>query len=320
LRVWSAIFNFFALVVLAILLVSYLNASKVIQRDFDQDRLNKAVEYSSEAAFRNTIEFNDIDIEYGNLNSVEVNPGETLDIFTSMMCLNYDISTSSENMRYIEDAIASMVISADDGFYILEYVNDFIDINDKSKGMDYKSRWSVKIPYLDGSGKRYSITSKLRDVVNNESEKIKILEVPNKQIADYIIAEMNYKSINDVGFDYRLYLPSVQTIGGVNPIEGPGLLIMVGELDFASSEKINSISVAGFKTEEKKYVIGVIEDTNKDGQFDSLDTKYYCYEGQMYENEINSRYKVNKYFENMQAAEDDGYVPNFELLTRKINK
>ena len=86
-KVWSAIFNVFAVLILVMLLVVYRNTAIVHEREFQEMRLAKAVEYSAELAFLQTLEVEDLDIGYSDMASVVINPGTSLDIFETMMCL-----------------------------------------------------------------------------------------------------------------------------------------------------------------------------------------------------------------------------------------
>ena len=104
-KVWSAIFNLIAVMMLVFMLVMYLNYTKVLKRDFDQARLNQALEYATEGMFQKTIEVEDIDTDYSDMYSVEINPSDSLDIFECIMCFNYNMSPSEENKKHIENFI-----------------------------------------------------------------------------------------------------------------------------------------------------------------------------------------------------------------------
>lgn len=327
-QVWSSIFNVFAIVILLYWNMAYVNTSKVLEKDFDQARLNQAVEYATEAMFQKTIEIEDIDIDYTNMNSVLINPSDSIDIFESLMCFSYNMSPSEENKKHVEHSIAAAILSSGDGFYIAEEVEDDITPGDANKGGDYVLKWGVKKPYTTKIGnKTYGFNiDKDKWVSVDSSGHISIpsgvgfeggmthdsaLMIANQQINKAIIHEIERKNLNRKAFEYKFYLPSVATKDGVNPITGPGVLMLVQALDFASTERIDAISVSGFKTRPRIQVIGF---TDIGGR------KYYCYDSQMDPADIGTRFTTTNIFRSIEAAANAGYAPHYQLLAKKITK
>lgn len=328
-KVWSAIYNVFAVMILIMFSMAYLNVSKVSQRDFDQARLNQAVEFSTEATFRSALAVEDINVDYTNSDVVSINTGDSLDIFESLMCMNYDLSVSDNNKKLIEQSIASIVLTGNDGFYITQSAQDDTTPGDSVKGMEYSLKWSIKMPYLMRDGNNTYALNIGREAYTSISDsgifeiptspgypsgitKDKALEVANAQIQKVITKEIELKNINNERFNYNFQLPSVTNKNGVNPIDGAGILVLIQGADYVSSEKMNAISVSGYKTIKKINVIAFTE------TIDGTDRKYYCYQGQMDPTDIGSRYRVNNYYNNIIDAAKDGYAPNYELMTKKI--
>lgn len=330
-KVWSAIFNIFAVLLLVMLSLSYLNVTKVMTRDFDQVRLNQAVEYSTEAAFLGTLSVEDIDIDYSNLDVVSINPSNALDLFETMMCFNYDLSTSKPNKDVIRDSIAIGVLSGSDGFYITQTSQDDTTPGNGVDGGEYTMRWSAKIPYLYKSGnKTYALNIKKQSWVSISNAGL--LEIPvdvgypsglseetilsavNAQITNTMVEEIERKNINGNTFGFKFFLPVETTKSGVNPIDGPGILILLQGAPFASSERISAVSVSGYQTTTRINLIAFTENIS------GVDRKYYCYEGQMDPADIGSRYIVDNYYRNTVAAAKAGYAPHYGLLAKKITR
>lgn len=149
-KVWSAIFNLFAVILIAIMLISFNKITAVNDRQFEQLRLSYAVDYATEAAFRSAISTDSIGTDYANggMVEVEVNPSLVLDTFCHVLALSYDLSPSDYNFIKIEQSIVTGFIAAINGYYVLEIVEQDNDTTDKNLGEDYRLSWGVKRPYL----------------------------------------------------------------------------------------------------------------------------------------------------------------------------
>ena len=111
----------------------------------------------------------------------------------------------------------------------------------------------------------------------------------------------------------------------VNPIEPPSILLVMRGIDFASSEKINALSVAGFKVTQRVNVVAFVDTvTNK---------SYYCYESQLRDEERDAccggtgRFHIENYYKDIKDAASDispttgeYYYPYYDVMTRKITK
>lgn len=328
-KVWSTIFNIFTLLIMGLMSISYIHVSRVANRDFNQARLNQAIEYATKETFTEALAVEDIDLDYETMGTVNINTGQSLDIFETMMCINYDMSVSYENKKYIENSIAAIVLSGNDGFYITQSVEDDTTPNNGVDGGEYVLRWSPKIPYLyEHSGTTYALNiGKEAYAGIDSSGKLIIPTNPgypvgltkedaiiaaNTQIKKAIVKEAEAKSSNNDNFEYNVNLP-VETINtGVNPIDGPGILVLMSGNRFASPEPIDAISVSGYKTTKRVNVIAFTEMVN------GVERKYYCYQGQMSPHDINSVYTIQNYYRTIADAAEAGYSPHYGLLSRKI--
>lgn len=149
-KVWSSIFNLIAVLIIAVMLMVVNKIEDTNARQFEEIRLSYAVDYAVEAAFRSSIATDTIGTDYvqGGLEEVKLNPTLVLDTFYNLMCLSYDLSTSEENFAKLEQSIATSVLCAIDGYYVLE--NMEVDKNpyDVVVGGEYALQWGIKRPYL----------------------------------------------------------------------------------------------------------------------------------------------------------------------------
>lgn len=333
-RVWLPIFNLIAIVILGFTIVIFFNIYNSMNVDFEQLRFNKAVEYSTELAFLNALSIEDIDTDYTTLGNVIVNPGNTLDLFSTMMCVNYDMSLYDYNRLYVQDAIDIMVLASGDGFYVTQLLEDDSTPNDNIDGNEYYLKWSPKIPYYVNVGNEvYAVDLQNRTAMGvstnlyniNKPEDIidikdiseigniedNLSELVNNQINKVILYELDRKRNKlDRAFEYKFTLPGKTTKSGVNPINGPGILVLMNSKKFLGIDGIDTISVSGFKVIKKVNVLAF-----KDS---STGIKYYCFEGQMDPEDIGTKYVIEDYYKSTYEAAYDGYKPHFGLLANKI--
>lgn len=354
-KVWSPIFNIISVAVLIILGLSFVNTSRVLQRDFDQEHYNYAVQQATEAMFRSTLKAEDIGLDYVDMSYVSINASSALDTFDRVICANYDMSPSKENYDAINNSISACAIAGFDGYYILE-TSKSDPIRGNSRTVDgYEMKFGVKHPYLyesyngnvyalDIYKKTYSFMSATSP--NNKPtmyiigavyppglSKETAEKLVSKQVRDSILAEMrNTDRIEDFEIEqFRLYFPEETTVTGVNPFDAPGIILMMGFSNFASVNNITAQSVSGYKAVGITRVVAF-----KDNVTGRL---YYCYEGQLKDEEKDSAsggvvvggkqgiFHIENYYSTIKEAAEavgqDGfthYAPYYDILARKITK
>lgn len=333
-KVWTPIFNFIAIFLLIIMLPSYYIICKNLDKEFDQQRLDKAVDYATKAMMLAATDVDNIELDYINPDSIVLTPGEALNIFDIVMCFNYEMETTHYNMNAIENSVCALVLSDEYGYYIAEEVEDDLTPDDDIVGDNYAIRWSMRIPYtetLANGGKRtYSYNyypilewaDNKRDTnptlaktpidENDNTLKEKIKTQINEQISSAINAEINRKKyllgISANGEEF--HLPSQVTKLGVNPIEGPSAMVILNNATFASNYKIDAVNVGGYMARSKEFIV-CFEMANGEGG----KTKYYCYSKQLPAKDQGS---VVTYVENMRDACKQGYSPYWPyLMTNK---
>lgn len=351
-KIWSAIFNIFAVIILSFLLFSYTYIDKTFRRDFDQVRLNYAVESATEAMFQSTLEAEDVGGDYSKLGKIEINSSDALNIFYSLMCISYDMSLSERNFDKIQNSIASCMLAGTDGFYVGQFAPYDTVLDDGLIGDSYKLRWSVKYPYIlklksspytyavgfmDGAWKR--ITSNSLSIKNSKVYVPNELGYPmgvteeniqhavNAQVQSALLKEIDRRNLNKKGQDFKFYLPDMTTISGVNAIQPPSVMVLLQGVEYASSEKIDALTVSGFKVIDRVNVVA-FHDT-------SSGRNYYCYETQLLDEEKDAccggtgtgTFHIENYYRDIKsAAEAKGltvkqhYYPYYEIMTRKITK
>lgn len=337
-KLWSALFNMIAVILMMMLTIAYFNVVKVLERDFDQERLNLAVGFATRAMFEKTLEIEDLGMDYSDLGNVQINSSDALDTFTSLMCISYDMSTSEENRRHVENSIAAAVLASGDGFYITQTVTDDVILGNNIVGDGKVLRWSPKIPYIldvnnrkyavDFVNKTYASVNRYTNGASNDSGSISISNNPgyplsitdnmvtqsvNNQIVVAVLKEMERSNENQEIIDYKFYLPLTTTAKGVNPITEPSVLLMMSGVDFASTHKLDALSVSGFRVTTKVNVLGIRER--------ATGRRFYCYETQIPFNRLGD-FEVEDYFSTITDAAIDprGYTPHYEFIKRKVTK
>lgn len=316
-KVWSAIFNFIAVILIAFMLIIFYRFDVVHTKQFEEQRLRHAMDYATEAAFRQTLGIDDLGMDYTDLENIKINPSLALDTFKNIICLNYDMAPSKENFAHIESFIPTGVLFTNDGYYILEEV-------EKSEN-EYGLHWSMKRPYLleqVSEGKLYlyalNIYSQawsrvdfdggVEDGLSYENTGLTRSKV-ELGISDIINQDINYmiytRNIVDRPGEKMpmFYLPSNTKSIIMNTINKPALLIMMQNVDFACEYLIDAASVGGSSVDRKKVVVGFIENG----------IRYYCYEKQLPESLFGASIE---FFDTQALAVEAGYTPHFEYLTK----
>lgn len=347
-KVWSAIFNMFAVIIIAFLLILFYRTEEVNSRQFEELRLRYAMDYATEAGFRVTIGVDDISMDYVDMDNVQINPSLALETFKAVICLSYDMSISDENMMHIENSIPTGLLFTRDGYYILDLAE--IDTTPKSvaqggdgvHGGEYALKWSVKYPYKiykESMGKKYWYATTLNPLADESWTRVEVgtgliadgksfndpingitgitakevrTNISNLVMSDieYVIDNRNYQNtINDkMG---KFYLPtSSGTKTTINNVRRPTLMMFMQGVDFTGAKRVDASSVGGVMTTRKKLVVAFIDM--------GTGSKYYCYEKQLTELQKkfpDKTYKAINFFEKMEDAALEGYEPHVLALS-----
>lgn len=313
------------------------------EKHFQELRLKYVVDYATEASFSATLEGGNLGISYQDLQNVRVMPENALGVLKSVILLSYDMALSETNFNSMDSYISSAVIAVSDGYY-LATPRDFNSTKlswgiKKPYTIKYKNGKTV-VAYNISNENWYAAIQNgnnvildkainwntpgsggvlLSNYIDSNPDRGKILTSINKQIMEdinYNIRERNktiekYKNgtikevytnrdVNDF-----IYLPSVQTTSGVNTITKPSMFVTLTGVDFAGTQRLETQSVGGYTIDEKKRVLGFIENGKK----------YYCYEGQLAD-----LTKVQTFYNSVEEAASAGYYPHLAYLSKSTDR
>jgi hypothetical protein len=324
---WFGIFNFLGLGMLMIMIIIYFKQMEIIQTEYDTSRLNMAIDYAGEAAFMESLHAGNIGLTYQSIDYAVLNPAYCLDVFESLICINYGMIDSLENRQYVESCIPSAILACNDGYYItlLSEVDTAID---QVTGGEYGFRWSFKLPYTvvrddktisvnlstedwimaSAAGAvlsvRYGTSYADANVQGILSRKI-VQRAINTTLTDALARNLDYVGRLRGGVDYNIYLPASMTSSGINDISSPSLIILLQGADFSGQAEVSEAVISGLRTERKIRVIGFVEDG----------IKRYCYEGQ-YPGELSA--SAVEFYDSTEDAARAGYLPSYQYLSAKI--
>lgn len=308
--------------------IFYIQTDTMI-KEYDTHRLNIAINYSAEAAFMETLNVGDVNLSYTNMSDVVLDPTYCLEIFESMMCLNYGMSDSPENRFYIETCIPTAVLACNDGYYIT--ILSDVSTSEGIDGQEVGFKWSVKLPYTvecpngeiavnltseewvkatqgaDGTLSLLNGDSYADDAVSGLLSKSLVKRSINSILTNAIARNIDLVSKIRGDVSYDIYLPSTQTAAGLNDVSSPSLLILIQGADFSGQAKVDEAVIAGLKTVKKVSLIG----------FKDYDGKLrYCYESQLPTNLLGN---VITFFNNTEEAALAGYIPSYQYMQKKIS-
>ena len=355
-KVWSAIFNLIAVVIIAIMLIVINNIENTNRRQFEELRLAQAVDYAVEAAFRSAVSADSVGTDYANngLNNIHLNHSKVLEIFSNMLCLSYDMSSSEENLKNIEDCIPTAALCAIDGYYILEEVEKDDDTETvegkKVVGEDYGLLWGPKRPYLltldisDDDDKAVLSLSLINDgftaVYRNSSVAPNIMELdsyPNPDEANKVLGTMGITVPTDEEFkrlkrqaisqcltedmNYAIHTRNIQrTKNKLNAFYMPSS--STAQTTINSIESPSLILMFQDSSFLNGYDIDVVSVSGYRVKMKSFiigftqnGVKYYCYAGQ--QKDKNGNYvnvNVDRKFDSFQEAASAGYNPHYQFL------
>jgi hypothetical protein len=125
-----------------------------------------------------------------------------------------------------------------------------------------------------------------------------------RQITKIISSDISYHidkaNENNPNWSNTFYIPGdITTLSNVSPLEGPSILAIVQNVDFATSRKIGAFSVGGSKIQTARMIAG----------YTRVGRKYYCYADKM-----PASVTAESIYATMDEAAKDGYSFDIEYM------
>lgn len=318
-----------SVIYLAALMVGYFKYTMNEQDELQQLILSYAIDYCSDAAMQEVLIGDDLEMDYSADGQVLVDPKAALDTFVDMFCLNYDIGISGETRKHVlQNYIPVACLAGYDGFYIAKYQPVKSDTNvyyPPETGLS-NSTWDVvfgpKLPYTyTNGGTSYALNmgmdyayainginvTKPAGLPPGLSSKAAGIAKINEIITNEIAYTVN--SVNELNPNWKhsFFIPAqLTTLTGVNPINGPSLIVLVQNVDLASARPISGFSVSGSKVGRARMVVGYIRNVN------GIDIKYYCYADKA--DKLPPSITIDDLFQSVEDAARAGYYYDAEYM------
>ncbi|WP_105614116.1 hypothetical protein [Vallitalea okinawensis] len=280
-----------SLIYVAALIMGYLHyTSKEIQ-EIEQLRLSYAVDYASDAAVQAMLSTGNLDMDYSDHKSLNVDPSLALDTFIDVFCFNYDIGLSQENKMLIKlNYIPIAVVATYDGYYLAqpELVGNQVNYPENPiQDGDWDLIFGMKIPYTYSynnvhyalnMGMDYAVMlsanqglQRYNGMPPSDSGKLSREEgfyIINNNISMDMTYAIDKANETRGEWTNSFFIPNqVTTFSGANPIQGPSFLVLVQNLDLTTPRPIHAFTIAGSKIDYSRSVVG----------YEVNGTPYYCY-------------------------------------------
>lgn len=162
-KYFSSLFAVIGIAILMVELSLFANQYDLAVRDFDTQRLMTAIEYAEEAAFAQSLQSGDVENSYVDSGAVTTDPTNVLDVFSSVMCVNYSMSLNTENKQRVLNSIDGAVLVNNDGYYmaLLSEIRLPNGTEKKEIGdISYEFKWTPKLPFS------YELTSPINAAIS----------------------------------------------------------------------------------------------------------------------------------------------------------
>lgn len=338
---WYTIIDMLALFILAIMLNTTYHRMNIYEQEYNEQRLAKATEYATSAAFSESIGRVTDDMDYNDIIAVFLNNRNTLETFEDLMCFNYGLTRTTKSRQAVDDSVRTAMLAAEDGYYVLNMGKDNED--------GTKIMWSPKLPYIyegtvtrdpnndnrkcvdtyavnlqtenwsmvritEGNGstpkkQEYHSGKKYSDAFPSADKLTKIAqpEAISKTLTDALAYSADMNNADREGTELGTYIPSEQTLSGINSIKTPTIMFIMQSGDYTGELASDSIALTGIRTIHQIRTIGYRAD---DGRLK------YSYEWQGAAKKYGESNIV--YFDTQEDAARGGYVPDHEFLYNRI--
>lgn len=290
----------------ACLIIGYIIQNlKTEDMNFTEYVLALQVDYATDAATAELLEQADLGTDYQDWGRVIVDPDTALDVFTKVMCINYDWPMTDKAMLRMQTSYFPVFcVAAYDGYYIYQ--------RHEAGNGEYYLDSTPKIPYVytdDVNKKYYALNlgyeyvhmlyngSLTREIMANQGISVKTAQMQvNSQVSDDLMYRYQQVSIAGNNNVNAVYIPmGLTTMTAVNAIEGPSVIAIVDDWDVQSIKPVDAFSIGGARLEPSRMVAGY---QRTDGLF------YYCYADLLPDGFVN---ELTNLFTSVTEAAKNGY-------------
>lgn len=331
-KAWDIIFNIFGVLLLMFWIDIMHEQVRVNEKQFNELRLQYAVDYSTEAGFMETIKGANLGLTYTDLASMRIDPAISIDTFKDVFLMNMDMALTKENKLSLDKYITGASLVSSNGYYVA----DIAEVNNAGQlypGGEYEIRWGLKRPIQIDSqrqGGQYVSYNLINEqwtyVQGNGSVKYgqywddlpvvgvsrdKIISTLNQDVASAMNKSAVRRSLTYEGgiAETEIYLPFTQTDSGINPITKPSMIIALSGIDFIGTQDLNITSIGGYTVIRKTRVLGYRDADNN---------KFYAYESQLTGDIENMN--VTDIFNTIDEAARAGYNPDFRYIFKPLKR
>jgi hypothetical protein len=301
------------------LLIYFANYSKQDILEFERLKLSYAVDYATDAAILNLLASQNLDMDYTDKGYISADPDLALDAFVDVFLFNYGAAIDKINRDHVKmNFMPVFVVAMFDGYYmgtpsIVSNGNNYPDgsINDA----DWALQFSPKLPYTYVSGGASYALNMGGDYAFRMNGNVlsKEFGLPpgltskediRREITRIMSADISYQidKANEINPNWSntFYIPGdLTTLSNVNPLDGPSVLAIVQNVDFATSKKIGAFSVGGAKIQATRMLAG----------YTRTGIKYYCFTDR-----LPASVTVENIYSTMEEAARDGYSFDIEYM------
>lgn len=346
-KMWGTISTFLSLILFIYVLFFIYQMDDEVCRQFAEQRLRYAVDYATEAAFREALESDNIGIDYTDITDVQLSPTNALTTFESLICLNFDISLDDNNLAYIESFIPTAIMICSDGYYIARTTESGYLAGNKVLGGLYRLRWGLKKPYMfpfndaNNDYVAFSLNGKALYEVKTDVTGDIVQETLYENGKDSVYTSVwSYENcmkdiVNDANLAIRdrnahfssgtadiqnFFVPLDFSTVNANAIKQPSFIAMIQNAEFAGHKKVSAMSVGGEKVVEKQMVVAFSTSDEALCQKYGLNAGqcYYCWSNDLPDTLASS---AANYYKTVDEAALAGYFPAVTLMsnTSKFN-
>lgn len=297
----TALFSFYLIMILGSI---YLGMGRFYEKSlqqFESLHLAYTIDLCSDAAAFKMMDTDNINADYADMDSVQVNPQVAKDTFVDVFCFNYGMMPNAENRSLIQNKyIPNLTVAGYDGFWMAQPAC-YEDSNIKTS---YGLVFTPKLPYKaelkkDGRTTYYALNMGSQSAIklpSNEKSSGSFVKTPiskltsnkpGKDLSDYNVrqAVINKDLTDAIGasvatnidpkkWKNTFFLPgNLTTYTDVNPVSGPSILALVENVDLLTGKKASAFSITGAKITTARPVVGYMKKDTKTGK----QRKFYCY-------------------------------------------